>query len=85
MLSSISEKDAQIGSLEYDKSDSKQNQARIQQLNEEKDQLHQQLKDLNEKRMKLMQDHMCSKEAKDKIKMLTFNTNLAHEVDGITG
>lgn len=47
LLSTISEKDAVIGSLEYDReSDSKENQKRIQQLNEEKDGLHQQLKEL---------------------------------------
>lgn len=86
LLSSISEKDAQIGSLEYDRtSETKGNKARIQQLNEEKDHLHQQLKDLNEKRMKLMQDHMTAKEAKHKIKLLTLNNHSAHDVDGITG
>ncbi len=44
LLSSISEKDAQIGSLEYERT--ADNSHRIQQLNEEKDSLHQQLKEL---------------------------------------
>jgi ELKS/RAB6-interacting/CAST family protein 1 len=74
LLSTISEKDAVIGSLEFDRSsDSKANRARIQRLNEEKDYLHQQLKDLNEKRMKLMQDYMAAKDAKDKVKVLSSN------------
>jgi hypothetical protein len=46
LLSTISEKDAMIGSLEVDKGDKKINRMRIQQLMEEKDNLHQQLKDL---------------------------------------
>ena len=47
LLSTISEKDAIIGSLEYDRgNDTKSNQLRIHRLNEEKDYLHQQLKDL---------------------------------------
>ncbi len=47
LLSTISEKDAVIGSLEFDRSsDSKENKRRIHQLNEEKDYLHQQLKEL---------------------------------------
>lgn len=76
LLSTISEKDAVIGSLEFDRSsDTKANQARIRRLNEEKDYLHQQLKDLNEKRMKLMQDYMAAKDAKDKVKLLTLNSN----------
>ncbi len=46
LLSTISEKDAIIGSLEYDRGNEKSNQQRIHKLNEEKDYLHQQLKDL---------------------------------------
>ena len=47
LLSSISEKDAIIGSLEYDRTgDQRTNHLRIQRLNDEKDYLHQQLKDL---------------------------------------
>ena len=47
MLSAISEKDAQIGSLEFDRSaDSKEIKMKIQRLNDEKDYLHQQLKEL---------------------------------------
>jgi hypothetical protein len=46
LLSTISEKDAIIGSLEYDRGNEKSNQQRIFKLNEEKDYLHQQLKDL---------------------------------------
>jgi hypothetical protein len=46
-LSTISEKDAVIGSLEFDRSaDSKEVKGRIQRLNDEKDSLHQQLKEL---------------------------------------
>lgn len=44
MLSTISEKDAIIAELECDKNPS--NKARIQRLMDEKDNLHQQLKDL---------------------------------------
>jgi uncharacterized protein (UPF0335 family) len=51
LLSAISEKDAIIGSLEYDRSgDQKLKQNRINRLNEEKDYLHQQLKDLVKKK-----------------------------------
>jgi hypothetical protein len=35
--------------------------------------------------MKLMQEHMVAKEAKDKVKLLTVNSSSAHDVDGITG
>ncbi len=35
--------------------------------------------------MKLMQEHIEAKEAKDKIKMFTVNTSSEHEIDGITG
>jgi len=45
-LSTISEKDAMIGTLEVDKGGKKINRMRIQQLMEEKDNLHQQLKEL---------------------------------------
>ncbi len=44
MLSTISEKDALIGSLEFEKSPD--NKSKIKRLYEEKDQLHQKLKDL---------------------------------------
>ena len=33
----------------------------------------------NEKRMKLMQDHITSKDAKHKVKSLTFNNNLVSQ------
>ena len=46
-MSTISEKDAQIGALEFDRgADTKEAKARIQRLNDEKDYLHQQLKEL---------------------------------------
>jgi hypothetical protein len=54
-------------------------------LNDEKDYMHEQLKELNEKRMKLMQDYMTAKEAKDQVKSLTLNSNDAHDEDGIYG
>ena len=52
LLSTISEKDAIIGSLEYDRGNEKSNQQRINKLNEEKDYLHQQLKNLVIKKFK---------------------------------
>lgn len=35
--------------------------------------------------MKLMNDYMAAKEAKDKVKALSTNHNLAHDEDGIYG
>jgi hypothetical protein len=58
----MSEKDSMIGDLECDRMSANANRAKIQRLMDEKDSLHQQLKDLNEKRMKLMNDFVAAKD-----------------------
>ncbi|CAF0752344.1 unnamed protein product [Rotaria sordida] len=76
ILGELSEKDSRIADLEMDRtSNGASNRANmIERLNTEKQQLHNQLKELTEIRMKIIQDHMASKEEyEEKEKLVSFS------------
>ncbi|CAF0765631.1 unnamed protein product [Rotaria sp. Silwood1] len=76
ILAELSEKDSQIADLEMDRTSiGASNRANtIERLNTEKQQLHNQLKELTEIRMKIIQNHMASKqEYEDKEKLVSFS------------
>ncbi|CAF1256843.1 unnamed protein product, partial [Rotaria magnacalcarata] len=76
ILAELSEKDSRIADLEMDRTSSGASNRvnTIEKLNTEKQQLHNQLKELTEIRMKIIQDHMASKqEYDDKEKLVSFS------------
>ncbi|CAF2382613.1 unnamed protein product [Rotaria sp. Silwood2] len=76
ILAELSEKDSQIADLEMDRTSSgiSNRSNTIERLNTEKQQLHNQLKELTEIRMKIIQNHMASKQEYDeKEKLVSFS------------
>ncbi|CAF0794704.1 unnamed protein product [Didymodactylos carnosus] len=79
LLGQLSEKDSEIADLEMDP---QAHRVQINRLNGEKHQLHNQLKELTEIRMKIIQNHMAAKELDDKEYLLSHSQ--PYDADGIS-
>ncbi|CAF0917158.1 unnamed protein product [Didymodactylos carnosus] len=79
LLGELSEKDSQIADLEMDP---QAHRIQINKLNGEKHQLHNQLKELTEIRMKIIQNHMAAKELDEKEHSLSYPP--PYDADGIS-